>query len=78
MRTVIAKFIADELLPGKGIDEVGFDESLIDSGILDSLALVRLITFVEDRFAITVRDDDVVPENFQTIGAIEAYIRKKL
>jgi len=77
MRSTIASFIADELLTGKGIDKVGPDESLIDSGVLDSLALVRLISFLEERFGVTVRDDEVIPENFQTIQAIEAYIGGK-
>lgn len=53
------------------------DESLISSGILDSLALLRLITFLEERFGIAIEDHEVMQENFETIAHMEAFVAAK-
>ena len=75
--TVIERFIVDELLmEGAGVT-INCDQSLISSGILDSLALLRLIAFLEDQFNITVDDGEVIPDNFQTINDIQAFVEHK-
>lgn len=68
-------FIATEVLSG---DEVTFDAStdLIEEGILDSMSLVRLIAFLEERFGIDLLDEDVVPQNFQTLRALESLVTR--
>jgi acyl carrier protein len=73
----IEQFIIDELLAGKDIKKVGAEDSLIESNVLDSLGLIRLITFIEQQFGIPIRDDDVTPENFQTINSIKTFIESK-
>lgn len=71
----IEKFIQDEIL--MGTRSVTPQDSLIDQGVLDSLGLLRLIAFLEEQFGIEVEDDEVVPENFQSIDIIKAYIEGK-
>lgn len=77
-RTVLEQYIINELLMGKGQGEIGPNTSLISSGILDSLSLIRLINFVEDHFNLVVEDEEVVPDNFETINALGALISTKL
>jgi acyl carrier protein len=48
---------------------------LLDSGILDSLSLLRLVVFLEERFGITMGDADLLPENFASVNSICAYVR---
>lgn len=53
------------------------DSSLIDGGVVDSLSLLRLIKFVEEEFGIVVDDEEVVPENFETLNIMESLVSKK-
>jgi acyl carrier protein len=73
----IERFIVDEIMIGRGQKHIAPDQSLIESNILDSLALLRLIGFIEDRYKITVEDGEVIPENFNSLEQIGAYIDEK-
>jgi acyl carrier protein len=53
-------------------------EALLESGILDSLGVLDLVQFIEKEFSILVSDDELTPENFQTIDRIAAFIRTKV
>lgn len=75
--TDIEHLILNELLSGKGRTKIDSDESLITSGILDSLALLRLIVLIERVFGVIVGDGELVPENFETINRIQAFLEKK-
>jgi acyl carrier protein len=56
----------------KPVRAIGADTELIDEGILDSIAILDLIGFLEDRFNITLPVEEFVPENFRTPAAIAA------
>jgi acyl carrier protein len=49
----------------------------MESGILDSLTLLRLVVFLEKRFGITMGDADLLPENFASVNTICAYVRAR-
>ena len=73
----IERLILDELLSGKGRAKIEPGESLIKSGILDSLALLRLVVLIEQHFGVTVGDGELVPDNFETISRIKAFLERK-
>jgi acyl carrier protein len=77
IETEIEQFIVREFLRKKNRLQVGHDEALLESGIMDSVALLRLIGFLEERFQVAVRDGDLVPENFRTINAIKAFVEQR-
>jgi acyl carrier protein len=52
-------------------------DSLISSGLLDSIGLLRLVLFLEERFGVKVADGDLVPENFETIERIASYVESR-
>ena len=52
-------------------------DSLLEKGLLDSMALVKLIAFLEERFGIALGDDEFDPDNFETIEAIAKLIEAK-
>ncbi len=58
-----------ELLPLKN------DTPLLETGILDSLSVLRLVLFLEQQFGIVVAPEELIPENFETVEAICAYLR---
>jgi acyl carrier protein len=62
----------------KGINEVADDQSLMEAGIIDSLGIFRLVSFLEDNFRVRISDDEIVLENFQSIDEIDRFVAAKL
>lgn len=54
------------------------DASFLEEGIIDSLGIIDLVTFVETTFGVSVADEELVPENFDSVAKLEAYLRRKL
>ena len=77
METVINDYISRELVPDAALLPLANDTSLLDSGILDSLSLLKLVVFLEERFDITMGDADLLPENFDNVNDICAYLRSR-
>jgi acyl carrier protein len=77
VETVINDYISRELVPDAALLPLANDTSLLDSGILDSLSLLRLVVFLEERFEITMGDADLLPENFASVNAICTYLRAR-
>lgn len=65
-------FIEENLIHDPSNRTVGFDEPLVERGVLDSLGLMNLIGFLEERTGVRVPDEEVLLENFATINAIVA------
>jgi acyl carrier protein len=74
---IILNFIREELLRGDGQVSLEPGASLISTGILDSLALLKLLLFIEERFSLKVNDGEVNPRNFETVDRITAFIESK-
>lgn len=53
------------------------DDSLLELGIVDSVKMLDLIGYIEDTFNIKVDEEDLYPENFDSLNAIEEYIQSK-
>ena len=75
METVIKEFISQELVRDPALPPVADETSLLESGILDSLSLLQLVVFLEGRFGIMIGDADLLPENFDSVTSICAYLR---
>jgi acyl carrier protein len=78
IEATIEKYIVEEIMLADRNTKIDPDESLIDSGILDSLALLRFINFLEDQFDIMVDDIEVLPDNFQSINTAASFVSTKL
>ena len=66
--------LVERLAPAAGRTQLGGDDDLIDSGVLDSLGVFQLIAFLEERFGIAIADTDITPENFGTLQRIERLV----
>ena len=73
----IRDYIIENILFGDG-QKLETDTSFQESGILDSLGFLEIITFVEEKFSIEIADSEVVPENLGTLRKISSFIKKKL
>lgn len=76
VNTEIRKFVLAKF-PLARKKQVKDSDSLLESGIVDSQGVLEVVTFIEQEFSIVVADDDLVPENFQTIDLIAGYIRNR-
>jgi len=74
LRDELIGFVQESLLRGQ--DRVGPNDSLIDRGIIDSIGLMQLMGFVEQRTGIRIPDHMVTPDNFQSVAAIEAMLNR--
>jgi acyl carrier protein len=72
----IRDFLVQHFLSGHG-DKLRDDGSLLGD-LIDSVGTVELVTFLQERFAITVEDDEVVPSNLDTVNNLVAYVSRKL
>ena len=77
METVINDYISRELVQDPALLPLANETSLLESGILDSLSLLRLVDFLEERFGITMGEADLLPENFASVNTICAYLRAR-
>ncbi len=77
MEAVINDYISRELVQDATLLPLGNATSLLETGVLDSLSLLRLVVFIQERFGIAVDDVDLVPENFDSVDAICAYLRSR-
>ena len=75
--SIIERYVVDEIMIANNETKLDPNQSLLNSGIIDSLALLRLITFIEERFGIKIEDEEVIPENFETINEIKSLIERK-
>ena len=77
METVINDYISREFVQDPALLPLANETSLLESGILDSLSLLRLVVFLEERFGITMGEADLLPENFASVNTICAYLRAR-
>jgi len=77
MESVINDYISREIVQDPAVLPLSNETSLLEGGILDSLSLLRLVVFLEERFKITVGEADLLPENFDTVNAICSYLRAR-
>ena len=76
-KDILTAFIQDELVTSGDLKAIEENDSLLESGIIDSLAIMKLLMFIEEKFAVKVSDADLLPENFNTIANIVALIEKQ-
>ncbi|MBW5481294.1 phosphopantetheine-binding protein [Streptomyces bambusae] len=70
----IKTFVIAEFLPGTSPAELAADHDLLNDGVIDSLGVLKLIAWVEDRFELAVGDADLDPNNFRSVEAIDTFI----
>jgi acyl carrier protein len=70
----ITAFIVEEFLPGSDPSELPADYDLVATGVVDSLGLLKVIAWLEDRFALAIDDLELDPESFRSVAAIDAFV----
>ena len=73
----VKEFILEEFLPGEDPDELTEETQLFSTGVLDSLASLKLVEFLEEQFGIDVEAHDVVADNLDTLLSIANFVQSK-
>jgi acyl carrier protein len=74
----VRRFIGENFIFRDDGDALTHDASLLDAGIIDSTGVLELVCFLESTFGIEVQDDEMLPENLDSIRAISNYVSRKL
>lgn len=78
MESVINDYISRELIQDESLLPLENATSLLETGILDSMNVLRLVVFVGEQFGIVVNDVDLIPRNIGSVDAICAYLRSRV
>lgn len=74
----VRQFIADNFILEGDPESLPGAVSLTQSGVLDSMGVLELVMFIEERFGVTVPDEDTTPENLDTVDRIVHYVDGRL
>ncbi len=78
VKDVVKAYILKEFLPGENPDELTDSTPLISGGILDSLATIKLVAFLEERFKIQIQAHETMIDYLDTISDISQLVSSKL
>lgn len=74
----IRKFILENFLFDADEDALKNDDSFLEQGIIDSTGVLELVEWLEEQFNIKIEDDELTPENLDSVTLISAFIEKKI
>jgi len=70
----ITKYIVREFLPDVEVNDLAPDYDLLKNGVIDSLALLRVVDWIAEEFDVSIEDLDLSPDNFRTVENIDALV----
>ncbi|MHC4944403.1 MAG: acyl carrier protein [Planctomycetota bacterium] len=73
----VRQFIVDNFLFGQEDENLTNDVSLLQSGTIDSTGVLELVMFIEERYQVKIQDDELLPENLDSIQNVAAFIQRK-
>ena len=74
----VVSYVTKTFLRGAGIEEIHPDDSFMGKGIMDSTGVLELVSFLEETFGVRVEDEELIPDNLDSLSKVQAYIKKKL
>ena len=73
----VRNFVVENLLLGEEENEFLDSQSFLDSGLIDSTGILEIIGFLEERYAITIEDDEMVPGNLDSVERIVSFLQTR-
>jgi acyl carrier protein len=74
--TAVRQFLIEDVFYDKDLKDLGPDDSLLAKGLLDSMSILKTVTFCEEQFGITIPDEDVLPDHFESVRAIAKLVER--
>ncbi len=73
----VVEFIKENFIMGRSDARIDPDESLIESGIMDSTGVLELVEYLEATYGIKIEDEELIPENLETVSNIVNFLKTK-
>ena len=70
-------FIATNFILNQNNNSLQNNDSLLDNGVIDSTGVLELVTYLEERHGVVVEDDEMSPDNLDSIDKLAAFVRRK-
>ncbi len=77
-KKILKEFILDSFLPFAEENPFGDEDSFMEKGIINSTGVLELLQFIEETFEITVEDEEVIPDNLDSLNKLTSFIESKL
>lgn len=74
----VRNFVVENFLFGENPESLLNNDSFLETGIIDSTGVLELVAFVEDNYSVEVNDDELIPENLDSIDRLINFIESKL
>jgi acyl carrier protein len=74
----LEQFIQEQIIKGQKDVDLQQSTNLIEEGIIDSLGIMKLLTFIEESYDLQISDEELLPENFESLQAICAMVENKI
>lgn len=74
--SAVRQFLIEDVFYDKDLKDLGPDDSLLTKGLLDSLSILKTVTFCEEQFGITIPDEDVLPDHFESVRSIAKLVER--
>jgi acyl carrier protein len=78
IQDVVRKFVLEQLLPGEDAENLLPDTELVSTGVLDSICVLKLITFIEDEFQVAVEPNEADVDHLDTLNRIVSLVAGKM
>jgi len=77
LKSEIRQFIVDNFLYGQDDDTLGDEVSFLGKGIIDSTGILELVSFIEEKYSISIDDEELIPDNFDSLNKLSTFVSKK-
>jgi acyl carrier protein len=74
----LRQFVVDNFLFGEGEGQFSNEDSFLEKGLVDSMGILTLVNFVQEKYAIAIADEELVPDNWDSVRRIAAFVQGKL
>ena len=74
----VRAYVVDNFLMGLQAEDLTDATSFLEKGILDSTGFLELVAFLEETYGFKILDEEMVPENLDSVNALEVYVKRKL
>lgn len=74
--SAIRQFLVDDVFYDQDLKDLGPEDSLLARGLLDSMSILKTMTFCEDHFGVTIPDEDMLPDHFESVRAIAKLVER--
>ncbi len=78
MERDIREFVINNFLFGESEDSLSNSDSFLEKGLIDSMGILTLVEFVRDEYKICIEEEELIPENWDSVERIARYIEKKI